>query len=233
MRIDVVTLFPDMFPGFLDHGLPRIARYKGLIEVHLTNFRDFASDRRGTVDDRPFGGGAGMLLMCEPVVLAVESLEHGLPAEERPLRVLFSPQGQRLDQPLVEQLAREPRLTLICGHYEGFDERIRTTLDPLEISVGDYVLSGGELPAMTLIDAVARLQDGAVGDPDSVRDDSFSNSEKNLEYAQFTRPRVFREQAVPEVLLSGNHAAIKAWRDEQARAKTQTRRPDLLAPDQG
>lgn len=229
-RVDIVTLFPEMFPGVFSSSIPRIAQERGRLTVNTVNLRDFAPDRRGTVDDRPFGGGAGMVLMCGPVFDAVAAIEAGMAArrDPAPLRVLFSPQGHRLDQPLVEALAAEPALLLLCGHYEGFDERIRTGLRPLEISVGDYVLSGGELPAMTLVDAIARLQPGVVGDPQSVEDDSFSNQGRLLEYPHYTRPREFRGMTVPDVLLSGHHGKVEEWRRAEAIARTRERRPELL-----
>jgi tRNA (guanine37-N1)-methyltransferase len=231
VRVDIVTLFPDMFEGFLNHGIPRIAREKKLLDVQLNDFRQYADDKRGTVDDRPYGGGAGMVLMCGPIFKAVESIESQGVEGQRPLRIMLSPQGQPLDQPLVEKLAREPWLLLLCGHYEGFDERLRTGLEPLEISLGDYVLSGGEPAAMVLVDALTRLIPGSVGDPESVADDSFSNDSRGLEYPQYTRPRVFRGMDIPEVLLSGNHARIAKWRREQGLLKTRDRRPDLLPKD--
>lgn len=244
MRVDVLTLFPPMFEGFLSCSIPRIAQQKGLLDVNVTDIRQFADDKRGTVDDKPFGGGAGMLLMCAPIFRAVETVEgsaedsagdsvepasskHEDAPVKKPRRLLMSPQGRPLTQELVEELAREDWLLLLCGHYEGFDERIRIGLEPEEISVGDYVLSGGELPAMTLIDAVTRLLPGVVGDPESVRGDSFSWDNRGLEYPHYTRPREFRGMQVPEVLLSGNHARIAQWRLEQGLLRTQERRPDL------
>ena len=232
MRVDIVTLFPDMFEGFLNHGLPRIAREKDLLDVRLNDFRQYADDRRGTVDDRPYGGGAGMVLMCGPIFKAVESIEAKSVDGQKPLRIMLSPQGQKLTQTLVEQLAREAWILLLCGHYEGFDERIRIGLEPLEISLGDYVLSGGEVPAMAFVDALTRLIPGTVGDPESVTDDSFSSANRGLEYPQYTRPRAFRGMEIPEVLLSGNHARIAKWRREQGLLKTRDRRPDLLQKDE-
>lgn len=227
-RIDIVTLFPDMFEGFLNSGIPRIAREKGLLDARLNNFRQYADDRRGTVDDRPYGGGAGMVLMCEPIFKAVEDIESDSQNGEKPLRIMLSPQGTPLTQPLVEQLAREPWLLLLCGHYEGFDERIRLGLEPLEVSLGDYVLSGGEVASMVLVDAITRLIPGSVGDPESVVADSFSNDYRGLDYPQYTRPRSFRGMDIPEVLLSGNHGRIAQWRREQGLLKTRDRRPDLM-----
>ncbi len=229
MRIDVLTLFPEVFEPYLASSILGRARDANLATVRCTNIRDFAQDKHRTVDDRPFGGGPGMVLMCEPVFDAVEHVQaqHG----GEPYRVLLTPQGERLTQQTVAELAFEPWLMLLCGHYEGFDERIRTGIGAREISIGDYVLSGGEPAAIVLIDAVVRLLPGALGDEDSAGDDSFSNG--LLEYPQYTRPRVFRGQEVPDVLLSGNHAAIEAWRRKQAVERTAARRPDLMAPDDG
>lgn len=224
MRIDVLTLFPELFQPLLAHGLVGRAIRAGALSVDCLNFRRFANDTHKTVDDRPFGGGPGMVLMCGPVFDAVEYLEsNGPPAQ----RILLTPQGEKLDQRIVRELAAFPRLILICGHYEGFDERIRAGLSPREISIGDYVLSGGEPAAMVLIDAVARLQPGALGEPASLHEESFSDG--LLEYPQYTRPRSFRGMEVPEVLLSGDHARIAAWRRSQSLERTATRRPDLLA----
>lgn len=229
MRVDILSLFPAVFEGFLNHGVPRIAREKGLLHASVTDFRQFAEDRRGTVDDRPFGGGPGMVLMCGPIFRAVEHIEASPPvAGLTPRRIMLTPQGRVFNQELAQELAREPWLLLLCGHYEGFDERIRLGLQPLEISVGDYVLSGGELAAMIIVDAVTRLQAGALGHAESAHEDSFSNEYKGLEWPQFTRPRVFREMTVPDILLSGDHGAIARWRRDQGTQRTRERRPDLL-----
>jgi tRNA (guanine37-N1)-methyltransferase len=228
-RIDVITLFPEAFGGVLASSIVGRALRDGRVEVVLTDLRDFALDARGTVDDKPFGGGPGMVLMCEPVYRAVEHVQGLDP--RRAILVLLTPQGERLTQGRVRDLASRERLLLVCGHYEGFDERIRALAD-LELSIGDYVLTGGELPAMVVIDAVTRLLPGALGAEDGTHEESFAAG--LLEYPQYTRPREFRGQAVPEVLLSGNHAAIARWRAEQARARTRQRRADLLgeAPDE-
>ncbi len=223
MRIDILTLFPEMIAPVLSASIVGRAAAAGVVEFRLTNIRDFAANKYRKVDDAPFGGGAGMVMMCQPVFDALESVRPLHP--EKGLVVLLSPQGQRLDQPLVERLAARPRLILVAGHYEGFDERIRAGLADLEVSVGDYVLSGGEVAALVVVDAVTRLLPGAVGEPQSVKDESFSRG--LLEYPQYTRPREFRGMAVPEVLLSGDHARIEAWRTEEARLRTQQRRPDL------
>lgn len=225
MRIDVLTLFPEVFEPFLQTSIVGRATERGLVIVRCTNIRDFAEGKHKSVDDRPFGGGPGMVLMCQPVFDAVEAIEVGV--QEYPLRVLLTPQGERLTQKIVVELAEKPWIVLICGHYEGFDERIRIGLAAREISIGDYVLSGGEPAAMVLIDAVVRLLPGALGDEASMADESFSAG--LLEYPQFTRPREFRGMSVPEVLLSGDHAKIAAWRREQSQLRTQKRRPDLLA----
>ena len=222
LRIDVITLFPEAFRSVLESSIIGRALREGRAEVVLTNLRDFAPDARGTVDDKPFGGGPGMVLMCDPVFRAVEHVQGLDP--RRALVVLLTPQGERLGQPRVRELAGCERLLLVCGHYEGFDERIRTLAD-LELSVGDYVLTGGELPALAVIDAVVRLLPGVLGAEDGTHEESFSGG--LLEYPQYTRPREYRGMAVPEVLLSGNHAEIARWRAEQALLRTRERRTDL------
>lgn len=223
MRFDVITLFPEALESVLRSSIVGRALREGRIEVVRTNLRDFADDKRGTVDDKPFGGGPGMVLMCEPVFRAVEHV-RGLDARPATV-VLLTPQGRPLTQALACDLASRERLILVCGHYEGFDERIRTLAD-LELSIGDYVLTGGELPALVVIDAVTRLLPGVLGAEDGARDESFSHG--MLEYPQYTRPRVFRGMAVPDVLLSGNHGQIARWRAEQAEARTRERRTDLI-----
>ena len=227
LRLDVITLFPDAFSSVLALSIVGRALRDGRAEVVLTNLRDFAADARGTVDDKPFGGGPGMVLLCEPVFRAVE---HVKAMDARPGHVVvLTPQGERLTQARVRDLTVRGRLILVCGHYEGFDERIRTLADA-EISIGDYVLTGGELPAMVVIDAVTRLLPGVLGAEDGAEEESFSQTVAGggLEYPQYTRPRNFRGMAVPEVLLSGNHAEIARWRAEQARTRTRERRSDLL-----
>ncbi len=223
LRIDILTLFCEMFDAFRTTSIVGRAVERGLVEIHLTNIREFALDNYGTVDDAPFGGGPGMVLMCQPIFDAVEHLRAA--GEEAGKVVLMSPQGRRLDHQLVEQLTAEPRLIVIAGHYEGFDERIRLHLADMEVSVGDFVLSGGEIAAMAMIDAVVRLLPGVLGKDESTHEESFSAG--LLEYPQYTRPREFRGMKVPEVLLGGDHAKIAAWRAEQARARTRRRRPDL------
>jgi tRNA (guanine37-N1)-methyltransferase len=223
MRIDILTLFPEMFAPILGTSIPKRAAEKGLVSYHLTNIRDFADDAHKSVDDRPFGGGPGMVMMCPTMFAAVEAAEKQDP---RPAtRILLSPQGRLLDQPLVTDLAAKERLLLIAGHYEGFDERIIEGLQPLEVSIGDYVLSGGELAAMVVIDAVVRLLPGVLGHEQGAEDESFAQG--LLEFPQYTRPREFRGMGIPDILLSGNHAAIADWRLEQRKKRTQQRRPDL------
>ncbi|MCO6435905.1 MAG: tRNA (guanosine(37)-N1)-methyltransferase TrmD [Phycisphaerae bacterium] len=224
MRIDILTLFPEVFEPFLESSIVGRARRAGLVSIGCTNIRDFTHDKHRTVDDRPFGGGPGMVMMCGPVFEAVEHIEGS--RAETSTRVLLSPRGEPLTQSIVETLARETWLVFLCGHYEGFDERIHEGLGSREISIGDYVLSGGEPAAMVLVDAIVRLLPGALGDDESAGCDSFSMG--MLEYPQYTRPREFRGMTVPEILLSGDHQAVAAWREEQARRITAERRPDLL-----
>ncbi|MDB5320527.1 MAG: trmD [Phycisphaerales bacterium] len=223
LRIDILTLFPEMFPPILGTSIPKRAAEKGLVSYHLTNIRDFATDGHKSVDDKPFGGGPGMVMMCQTLFDAVAHAEQQDP---RPAtRILLSPQGRVMDQPLVEELSSKERLLLIAGHYEGFDERIIQGLSPMELSIGDYVLSGGELAAMVVVDAVVRLLPGALGAQDGAADESFADG--LLEYPQYTKPREYRGMTVPDILLSGNHAAIAKWRLEQRKVRTKERRPDL------
>lgn len=222
MRFDVLTLFPGMFSGYLGQSLLKLAIEAGQVEVHLHDIRDWATDKHKKVDDRPFGGGPGMVLMPEPVVHSVEAVRRQQ-ADPGHL-VMLTPQGRRLDQAVVEELARHRRILLLCGRYEGFDERIRLVLGPDEISLGDFVLNGGEVAAMAVIDAVIRLVPGVLGDAESSRSDSFSGPERLLEFAQYTRPRVFRGLEVPPVLLSGNHEAIARWRSQNSRLRTTARK---------
>ena len=223
LRIDILTLFPEMFAPVLGTSIPKRAAEKGLVEYHLTNIRDFATDAHLSVDDRPFGGGPGMVMMCQSMFDAVEAVEQQDP---RPAtRLLMTPQGRKFDQKMAEQFAACKRLMLIAGHYEGFDERIIEGLKPIEVSIGDYVLSGGEIPAMVIVDSVVRLLPGALGAHDGAADESFADG--LIEHPQYTRPREFRGMSVPEVLLGGNHKAIADWRLEQRKIRTQQRRPDL------
>ncbi len=226
MRFDVLTLFPEIFQGYLGQSLLNRAIQAGLVDVRLHNIRDWARDKHKSVDDRPFGGGPGMVIRVEPAVDCVEAVrEHD--ADHGHL-VMLTPQGRRLDQQSVERLAQQRRILLLCGRYEGFDERIRTVLQPEEISVGDFVLNGGEVAAMTIIDAVIRLVPGVLGDEDSSSNDSFSGEQRLLEFAQYTRPREYRGLEVPAVLLSGNHEEIARWREDSSRQRTRSRRADLL-----
>ncbi|MHC4395446.1 MAG: tRNA (guanosine(37)-N1)-methyltransferase TrmD [Planctomycetota bacterium] len=224
MRIDCLTLFPEMFESPLGHSILKRAREAGIVEVGLTNIRDFTADNYKKVDDKPYGGGPGMVMMPGPVFECFEYVEKLSPEKGRV--ILLTPQGQKFDQVKAIELSKEKRLILIAGRYEGFDERIRVGLDGEQISVGDFVLSGGELAAMIIIDAVVRLLSGALGDEDSAKDDSFS--EGLLEYPQYTRPEVFRDMKVPEILLSGDHGKIAEWRRQQALERTKKWRPDLL-----
>lgn len=221
MRIDILTLFPEMFASFLDGSLLGEARRNGLIEVCLTNIRDHAEGVHRQVDDRPYGGGPGMLLMPGPVVSCVESVQREGAAPGH--LVMLTPGGRRLDQAVVEEFSRRERLVLLCGRYEGFDDRVRATLDPDMVSIGDYVLSGGEVAAMVIVDAVARLLPGVLGDAESARQDSFSGAERLVEGPQYTRPREFRGLTVPDILLSGDHGRIATWRREQALRATSRR----------
>ena len=229
MRFDILTLFPDIFTGYLGQSLLRRAIEKGLVEVHIHNIRDWSPDKKHKkVDDRPYGGGPGMILRVDCVVPCVEAVQAMAPQAGH--LVLLTPQGRPLTQKVVGQLAQQPRLLLLCGRYEGFDERVRLLLDPDEISIGDYVLNGGEVAAMVIIDAVIRLVPGVVGDPEGPQWDSFSEQMPGLEFAQYTRPRVYRGLGVPEVLLSGDHGKIAQWRRENSLQRTRQRRADLLNP---
>jgi tRNA (guanine37-N1)-methyltransferase len=221
MKIDVLTLFPAMFAGPLDESIVKRAREAKLLDLKIHNLRDWTHDRHKTVDDRPFGGGPGMLLKVEPLFEAIESLQR-----ETTRVILLSPSGRKFDQSIARELAQSDDLLLVCGSYEGFDERVREALADDELSIGDYVLTNGALPAMVLIDAVARLLPGVLGDDESSHDESFSQG--LVEYPQYTRPAEFRGMKVPEVLLSGNHAGIEKWRREQAKLRTEKQRPDLL-----
>ncbi len=225
MRFDVLTLFPELFTSYLGQSLLNKAIEKGLVDVRLWDFRQWTTDKHQSVDDTPYGGGPGMLIRCEPVF---ECVEHVQREGNQPGRlVMLTPQGRRLDQPLVEELAGEQRLLLLCGRYEGFDERIRLGLKPLEVSAGDFICNGGEVPAMLVIDAVIRLVPGVLGDETSHKYESFSQAGL-LEYPQYTRPREYRGMAVPDVLLSGDHGKIAQWRRDQSLRRTREARGDLL-----
>jgi len=222
---DILTLFPEMFAGPLTSSIIKKARERGLVVVNLVNIRDFSRTRHRTVDDAPFGGGGGMVMEPGPIFEAVDFVRrrHG---GAGPV-ILLDPQGERFTQEMARELAREKHLVLICGHYEGVDERVREYLVTREISIGDYVLTGGELPAMVVVDAVARLLPGVLGEAEAAEDDSYARG--LLEYPQYTRPRTYRGFGVPEVLLSGHHGEIERWRRQEALIRTLVRRPDLLA----
>ena len=227
MRVDIVTLFPEIFSGYLTQSLLSKAIQKGLVEIHVHDLRNWSNDpKHHKVDDRPFGGGPGMLIRVEPVIDCVEAVQ-AMDAEPGQV-ILLTPQGKRLDQPLVEELGTQRRLILLCGRYEGFDHRVIDLLKPVEISVGDYVLNGGEVAAMVLVDAAIRMIPGVLGDENSSWEDSFSRGNRMLEFPQYTRPREYRGLEVPEVLLSGDHGQIAKWRAEQSRERTAERRSDLL-----
>lgn len=230
MRIDVLTLFPEMFSGPLDHSIVGRARERGLLDVRLTDIRDFTTDKHRQVDDAPYGGGPGMVMKPEPIFAAVEAVAGEAGGSRGGGRqahvILLDPQGRRFTQSRAWELAAKEHLVLICGHYEGVDERVRSIVDE-ELSIGDFVLTGGELPAMIIIDAVCRLLPGAIGEADSARQDSFEGLV--LDHPHYTRPADFRGMKVPDVLLSGNHEEIRRWRRKQALRRTLERRPDLLA----
>ncbi len=225
MEFDVFTLLPEVFPPYLESSILQRARQRGLIEVRVHNIRDWAADKHHVTDDVPYGGGGGMVMKPEPVFAAVEAVLGAGPQACCPL-ILLTPQGRVFNQNIAFELSRLPRLGLLCGRYEGIDERIREHLVTDEISVGDYVLTGGELPALILIDAVSRLLPGVLGDPDGALDDSHASG--LLEYPHYTRPPEFRGWKVPEILLSGDHAKINRWRREQSLARTLRQRPGLL-----
>jgi tRNA (guanine37-N1)-methyltransferase len=224
MRFDIFTLFPEVCEPYLQTSILQKARQRGLIEINLHNIRDWTTDRHHVTDDEPYGGGGGMVMKPEPIFAAVEGLLGAPPA--CPV-ILLTPQGRLFSQAVAQELAREPRLALLCGRYEGVDERVRQHLVSDEISIGDYVLTGGELPALVLVDAVARTLPGVLGDPEGALDDSHAMG--LLEYPHYTRPPEFRGWGVPEALLSGDHARIARWRREQSLLRTWQRRPDLLA----
>ena len=237
LRIDVVTLFPEACTPFFQASILGRAQAAGRVEIICHDLRAYANNRHKSVDDRPFGGGPGMVLMCGPVFDAVEAIEEQ--DSRRATRILLTPQGRRFSQGLAGELAGHERLLIIAGHYEGFDERIRIGLSPLELSIGDYVLSGGEAAAMVVVDAVVRLLPGVLGEETSAVDESFriaagdaaARSHRCLEYPQYTRPRNFRGMDVPDVLMSGDHGRIRQWRLSQALERTKERRPDLLSGD--
>lgn len=222
MRFDILTLFPDMIENYCSQSILKRAQERNIIEVNTVNPRDFSLDKHKKVDDTPYGGGAGMVLMPQPYVDAYESVERC----ENSLTVMLTPQGKPFDEKLCLELAKYDQIIMLCGHYEGFDERIRDVIKPVEISIGDFVLTGGELPALCILDAVSRKIEGTLGKIESAEVDSFSNG--LLEYPQYTKPREYRGFKVPEVLLNGNHAEIEKFRKEQSLLRTKIRRADLI-----
>jgi tRNA (guanine37-N1)-methyltransferase len=227
MRFDVLTLFPEMFSGYVSQSVLRRAIDAGKVDVQLHDIRDWSREKHQQVDDRPFGGGPGMVLRPEPVVESVEAVRS---QTSEPGRLIYlTPQGRKLNQTIVEELSGHERLVLLCGRYEGIDQRAIDILQPDELSIGDFILGGGEVAAMVVIDAVVRMVPGVLGDEESNRQDSFSGDPPLLEFPQYTRPREFREMEVPDVLLTGNHGEIARWREEQKQERTRTRRADLLS----
>lgn len=226
MKFDVLTLFPEIFSGYTTQSILKKAIQKELVGIDVHNMRDWADGPHNKIDDRPFGGGPGMILMAEPVINCVRDVVKQ--GDSAATTILLTPTGQKLDQRMIEDLAQRPRMILLCGRYEGFDQRVCDILNPMEISIGDFILNGGEVAAMVLIDALVRMVPGVLGDELSSWDDSFSRGNRLLEYPQYTRPREFEGHDVPEVLLSGDHAAIRAWRKQKSLEKTANRRSDLL-----
>lgn len=226
MRFDVLTLFPEIFSGYTSQSLLAKAIEKRLVEIYLHDMRDWTTGPHSKIDDRPFGGGPGMILMAEPVVNCVRDVQKKV---DQPAHIIMlTPQGRPLDQQVIESLMDKPRFILLCGRYEGFDQRVSDILQPDEISIGDYILNGGEVAAMVMIDALVRMVPGVLGDENSSIEDSFSRGNRRLEYPQYTRPRSFEGREVPEVLLSGNHEEIRRWREQQSLQRTRQRRQDLL-----
>ena len=225
MKIEIITLFPGMFKGIFDESMIKIARKKGLADIKVHDLRKWTHDRHKTADDKPFGGGPGMVMKIEPVDAALSEIKDNAGVAGRLKVILLTPQGRVFDQDMAKELARSEHMVLICGHYEGFDERIRGLADA-EVSIGDYVLTCGEIPAMVLCDAVIRLQPGVLGGEGSLFSESFNDG--LLEYPQYTRPAEYKGMKVPEVLLSGDHKKIEKWRRDKALARTKERRPDLL-----
>ena len=223
MRIDIITIFPKMFSPILDESIIKRAQAKGKVKIHIHDLRDYTADKHRKVDDRPFGGGSGMVMCAQPIFDAVAAIKRK--AKDAKV-ILLCPQGEKLTQKVSKRIARYKHIILICGHYEGVDERIRDHLVDEEISIGDYVLTGGELPAMVLVDSIVRLIPGVLGDKNSLNFESFEGS--LLEYPHYTRPANFRGMTVPEVLLSGDHNKIEDWREKKAYERTKQRRPDIL-----
>ena len=225
MRVDIITIFPEMFEPVLNESIMLRAQAKGKVKFHIHDLRDFTSDKHRKVDDRPFGGGSGMLMQPEPIFKAVEHIKSRTKSKNTKV-ILLCPQGEKLTQKIAKNISKDKHIILICGHYEGVDERVRQKLVDVEISIGDYVLTGGELAAMVLIDSVVRLLPGVLGDKNSLNFESFEGN--LLEHPHYTRPANFRRMNVPEVLLSGDHKKIEAWRNKEAVKRTKERRPDLL-----
>ena len=226
MQFDILTLFPEIFSGYVSQSLLSKAIESGLVQIDLHDIRNWTLDKHQRVDDRPYGGGPGMVMQVEPVVECVEAVQK---IGESPSQlIMLTPTGKPLNQRLVEELVQHPRHILLCGRYEGFDQRVVDILNPLEISIGDYILNGGEVGAMALIDSMIRLVPGVLGDEQSSQDDSFSTGNRMLEFPHYTRPRKFRGHTVPEVLLSGDHGEIAQWRQDQSLQRTRERREDLL-----
>ena len=223
IRFDILSVFPEMFESVLNYSILKRAREKGMVEIHLHNIRDYAEDKHRMTDDAPYGGGGGMVMKVEPIDRALASI---VPTRDNSLIVLLTPQGETFNQKIAEEMSRYFQIVLVCGRYEGVDERVREHLTDREISIGDFVLTGGELSAMVVVDAVARLLPGVLGNYDSASYDSFSSG--LLEYPHYTRPGSYRDWQVPEVLLSGNHSKIESWRRKESLKRTYLRRPDLL-----
>ena len=225
MRIDILTLFPEQLSGVLNSSILKIAQEKGLLTVNLVNWRDYATDRHKTVDDRPYGGGVGMILKVDVLDSALTQIKHSDP-QKKPHIILLSPQGKTFTQKKAQEVAKTEWLVLICGHYEGVDQRVLENLVDEELSVGDFVLSGGEIPALVIVDTITRLIPGVLGNSQSNQDETFTNN--LVEYPQYTRPEEYQGWKVPPILLTGNHQEIKKWRENQAKEKTKQKRPDLL-----
>lgn len=228
MRIEILTAFPNIFSNIFSESIVKIAQQKGLVKINIHDLRDYTLDKRRTIDDRPFGGGPGMVLMIEPIYKAIKQIEAELPTVKPEIYVL-SPQGKLFSQKTAEKMSKKDNLILICGHYEGFDERIIKLLKAKELSIGNFVLSGGEIPAMAVTDAIVRLIPGVLGEKSSLERESFSEGYRNrLDFPNYTKPRAFMGHLVPGVLLEGNHQKIKEWRNKRAAAKLKKNRPDLL-----
>lgn len=234
MKIDILTLFPEMFKGPFEESIIKRAQEKGLVEIEIHNLRNWAEDKRGTVDDRPYGGGVGMVMRVDVIDRALSTINHQPSIISKSKTVLLTPQGKVFNQERAQKLAKEKHLILICGHYEGVDERVREHLVDEEISIGDYVLTGGEIPAMVLVDSVVRLIPGVLEKPEATKDESFKSSIINhqpstlLEFPQYTRPEKYKNWPVPEILLSGDHQKIEEWRKKKSLERTKKQRPDLL-----